>query len=290
MGRHVIILQVKNNTLNLILSAFLVVVVYVVLIPYLIFSISAYKQAEQNKIYYQKFLAQEQAIQQAKADAAEKIYLTGKFDESVDPRFAVVPAQYDIGGYTMYLRKETLAAFEAMAAAAEKDGVEITIASATRNFEYQKNLWNNKWTGASLENGVNLAKTIPDGLERFKEILEYSAVPTTSRHHWGTEIDINDANIEYFNTPVGEKVYEWMEDNAMNFGFCQTYTPKGPDRPTGYNEEKWHWSYLPLSRQFTKDYARLITPADISGFDGDQYVPQMNLIQDYVLDINPACR
>ena len=81
-----------------------------------------------------------------------------------------------------------------------------------------------------------------------------------------------------------------MEDNAMNFGFCQTYTPKGPDRPTGYNEEKWHWSYLPLSRQFTKDYARLITPADISGFDGDQYVPQMNLIQDYVLDINPACR
>ena len=257
------------------------------LIPVITSSLLDLQQRRANELIAEQLLAQEQA----QKDAAEKIYLLGKFDPSQDSDFAPVPDEYDIGGYQMYLRKETLAAFEDMAEKADEDGVELKIASATRNFDYQKKLWDDKWEGVTLVDGQNLAKTMPDGIERFGTILEYSAAPGTSRHHWGTEIDINDANVPYFNTADGEKVYDWMTQNAMNFGFCQTYTLKGEgERENGYSEEKWHWSYLPLSRGFTQDYKRLITDADISGFDGDQYGSYFNLIPNYVLSINPACR
>jgi LAS superfamily LD-carboxypeptidase LdcB len=235
-----------------------------------------FKQKQENEILTEQVLAREQILKTSE----EKIYLLGKFDQSKRADFTAVPAVYDIGGYTMYLRTETLNAFLNMAQAAEKDGVELKIASATRNFDYQKDLWDNKWDALPLS---------MDGLTKFETILEYSAVPGTSRHHFGTEIDINNANPQYFNTEEGKEVYNWMEKNAASYGFCQPYTAKGPDRPTGYNEEKWHWSYTPLSKNFTEEYKNLITPDDIKGFDGDQYVPNINLINNYVLGINPGC-
>lgn len=252
------------------------------------------QQEKEAEINYQKFLVVQRteidAEIKAQQQAKEKIYLMGKFDPSTQENFAAVPAKYSISGYKMYLREETLDAFLKMQNAADKDNIDLKIASATRNFDYQKNLWNNKWTGVVLVGGKNLAKIIPDGMERFKKILEYSAVPGTSRHHWGTDIDINNANPEYFETKQGEKVYDWMIKNAWAFGFCQPYTVKSTARPEGYNEEKWHWSYLPLSKTFTQEYKNLITDADIVGFDGDQYVTGQNLINNHVLSINPNCR
>jgi len=189
----------------------------------------------------------------------------------------------------MFLRKETLDAFLKMAEAADKDMIDLKIASATRNFDYQRGIWNNKWSGVTLVEGNDLSKSIPDGLERFKKILEYSAAPGTSRHHWGTDIDINGAVPEYFATEKGQKVYEWLTKNAPSFGFCETYNLKGSARGTGYNEEKWHWSYLPLSQTFTQEYKNLIKNEDIKGFLGDEHVTSLDLINDYVLAVNPEC-
>jgi len=76
----------------------------------------------------------------------------------------------------------------------------------------------------------------------------------TSRHHWGTDIDLNSFNNKYFESGKGKKIYDWLTSNASSFGFCQPYTPKGDHRPHGYNEEKWHWSYQPVSQDIT-DYA-----------------------------------
>ena len=219
-------------------------------------------------------------IQKEQKDATEKIYLLGQFDPSQRDDFTVVPALYGISGYTMYLRTETLNAFLEMANAASRDGVELKIASATRNFDYQKNIWNTKWNNLPPE---------MYGLDKFKKILEYSAVPGTSRHHWGTEIDINNANPQYFDTEEGKEVYNWLSKNASSYGFCQPYIVKGPDRPTGYNEERWHWSYVPISRGLTQDYKNLITEADIKGFKGDQYISGQDIIYNYVLSINSQC-
>ena len=189
----------------------------------------------------------------------------------------------------MYLRKETYDAYLQMQNAADQDEINIQIASATRNFDSQKDLWNGEWNGLTLVDGKNLLKSIPDEQERFKKVLEYIAVPGTSRHHWGTDIDINGANLKYFETDAGKKEYNWLQKNASAFGFCQTYNLRGSVRPNGYNQEKWHWSYMPLAKTFMEEYKNLIKDEDISGFDGDVYVAGENLIDNYVLSINPDC-
>ena len=247
------------------------------------------EEKRENERIYQRILTEQQALKEAEEKIQQKIYLMGKFDPTQREDFVLIPKKYTTNENKMYLRKETLAAFLKMQEAADKNKIDLKITSATRNFNYQKNIWNNKWTGITLVDGKNLSKSIPDGLERFKKILEYSATPSTSRHHWGTDIDINDANPEYFETEKGKKVYEWLVINAPLFGFCQPYNLKGTDRATGYNEEKWHWSYLPLSKTFTEKYKNLIKNEDIVGFLGDEYVPKLNLINDNVLGINSAC-
>jgi len=219
----------------------------------------------------------------------EKVYLLGYFEPKESKDFISVPLKYVLYKKRIYLKKETYEAFLKMREAALKEKLDLKIVSATRNFIYQKDLWEKKWNGATLVDGKNLAKSIPNELERFQKILEYSATPGTSRHHWGTEIDINIADPKYFDTKAGKKEYAWLSQNAPLFGFCQPYIEKGAARPNGYNEEKWHWSYKPISRQLTLDYKSIIKKEDIKGFLGDSYVPQFNLINDYVMSVNPDC-
>ena len=265
------------------------ILIFFTLFPYFTSSFLDLRQKQENEENYQKLLKEEAALKKAKKEAEDKIYLTGKFDPSQKENFSLLPAEFNIGGYKMYLRKETLSAFLKMREAAENDGIDLKITSAARNFDYQKGLWNNKWTGIKIVDGKNLSESIPDGRERFEKILEYSAVPGTSRHHWGADIDINGAEPVYFNSPKGVKEYEWLAKNAPSFGFCQTYNLKGSARPTGYNEEKWHWSYLPVARELTQEYKNLIKEEDIRGFLGDEYASSFDLINDYVLSINPDC-
>ncbi len=272
----------NENNLKRILS---VLVFILLLIPVITSSVLDLQKKRENELLLEEQLAQKESIKKAET----KIYLMGKFDPSQREDFSPIPAEFNIGGYKMYLRKETLDAFLKMAEAADKDEISLKITSATRNFDYQRNLWNKKWTGATLVDGQDLSKSILDKQTRFSKILEYSAVPGTSRHHWGTDIDINGPTPEYFDSKKGKKEYEWLTQNASIFGFCQTYNPKSAERSSGYNEEKWHWSYMPLARDLTEEYKKLITKEDIKGFDGDAYASSYDLINGYVLSINPDC-
>lgn len=246
---------------------------------------SVYLDHEQEKENIR--IAQERV--KAEKIAEDTVYLTGHFEPANREEFAIVPVEYTYGEKEIYLRKEALQAFIQMSESAKQDGIELFIASATRNFDYQSTLWNRKWTGYTLVEGKDLSKTIPDGITRFKKILEYSAAPSTSRHHWGTDIDINGANPAYFEYGRGAQEYAWLKENAPAFGFCQTYNKKDADRKTGYNEEKWHWSYLPLAQGFTQRYKEIIKNSDMSGFKGDAYVSEQDLMNDYVLGINKDC-
>ncbi|OGI67842.1 hypothetical protein A3A05_01585 [Candidatus Nomurabacteria bacterium RIFCSPLOWO2_01_FULL_41_12] len=259
-----------------------------IIILFLLVASASIVQAPQDK---EKDLRKQILLEtQKKMLIAEKrAYLLGKFEPALHKDFVKIPLKFTVAQNEMYLRVETFRAFIEMRLEAMRDGVALNIASATRNFDYQKNLWNNKWAGVTVVDGQNLSENFRDGLERFKKILEYSAAPGTSRHHWGTEIDINNANPSYFEGKLGEKEYEWLAQNAYRFSFCQTYDLRGSIRPTGYNEEKWHWSYLPLARVFMEEYKNLIKDEDIKGFLGDEYVPFLNLINDYILSINPDC-
>jgi zinc D-Ala-D-Ala carboxypeptidase len=216
-------------------------------------------------------------------------YLMGKFDPTKHPDFVVIPSAYS-SREGMRLRKDAFEAFKRMHAAAKAGGVNLIIISATRPFDYQKGIWEAKWNGSRLVDGKDLSKTLPDPKARALKILEYSSMPGTSRHHWGTDFDLNDLEDAYFQSGTGKKVYEWLSAHAGEYGFCQVYSPKGPDRPYGYEEEKWHWSYLPVAKQLTDFATENLKDEMIAGFLGAEAAKAIGVVEKYVLGINPACR
>ena len=222
---------------------------------------------------------------QLKADLKQ---LMGKFDPATDSNFVEIESQYaDRPG--RFLHKDTYASFLKMYEAAKADGINLKIISATRNFEVQKSIWEAKWNGQRKVDGMDLSQSIPDPKERALKILEYSSMPSTSRHHWGSDIDLNNLKNSYFEKGEGLKVYKWLMANAAEFGFCQTYTPKDEKRPNGYNEEKWHWSYLPIAGPLTKKAQQHLKNEMIKGFDGAEAAPLIDVVNNYVLGINKAC-
>ncbi len=197
-------------------------------------------------------------------------FVTGQFDFRSHEDFTEITSQH---GYDdIYLQQETYKAFKKMFEAAQKDGISLTIISGTRNFAAQKSIWDRKWQNSEADSA--LAKAM--------EILEYSSMPMTSRHHWGTDIDINDLNNSYFESGQGQKEYEWLKANANEFGFYQPYTNKSLNGRMGYNEEKWHWSYMPLAGPYLAYYNRHVTNSDISGFEGSQLADDIDMVGNYV--------
>lgn len=216
------------------------------------------------------------AIKKTQTDIT-KTFVLGKFDYKIDSTFTKVNIEHSTK--EVYLKKETYNAFLKMLDSALADGIELKIISGTRNFNEQKAIWERKWKKyASL-----------NPLERAKKILQYSSMPSTSRHHWGTDIDVNSLNNSYFNSGKGLAEYNWLKANANHFGFYQVYTEKTNSR-TGYNFEKWHWSYLPLASQYLEYYNIYIKAQDISNFEGAEFSEKLHIINDYVNGISEIAK
>ncbi|MEO0625364.1 MAG: M15 family metallopeptidase [Bacteroidota bacterium] len=214
-------------------------------------------------------------------------FVRGQFDPSGHPQFERVEDKYTDGAGGYYLQRDAYAAFRDMHAAADADGIRLTIISATRNFNRQKVIWEAKWNGQRLLEGKYKADEVhPDPLERALAILRFSSMPGTSRHHWGTDLDVNALVNSYFKSGYGLEVYEWLLENASDYGFCQPYTA---GRPYGYEEERWHWSYLPVSVPLTRFARENATDADITGFEGAEVAEEIGVLEKYILGINADC-
>ncbi|WP_224483587.1 M15 family metallopeptidase [Robertkochia aurantiaca] len=155
------------------------------------------------------------------------------------------------------LRKEAYESFIWMKEAAAKEGIEIRVVSGFRDFARQKGIWERKYNrftgeGASPE-------------EAIERIIEYSTIPGTSRHHWGTDIDIIDGGAEYSGDVLVAEKFErggpfhklkkWMDAHAGAYGFVRVYTDE-PGRK-GFKYEPWHYSYAPISIEMLKAYLQL---------------------------------
>lgn len=208
--------------------------------------------------------------------------LIGKIDPARHPDFVSVGKPYtDRAG--MMLRREAFEAFRDLWEAAQAEGITLKIISSTRTFAQQKAIWEGKWT--------RFAAATPDPKARALKILEYSSMPGSSRHHWGTDIDLNDLNNAAFE--AGGRyapVYVWLQKNASRFGFCQPYTPLGEARPHGYHEEKWHWSYQPLSSALLRQYAAQMQDSLLTGFEGAETAGAIGIVRHYVLGVAAPCR
>ncbi|MEO1434114.1 MAG: M15 family metallopeptidase [Bacteroidota bacterium] len=216
-------------------------------------------------------------------------YLMGKFDPSTHEAFTSIDEAF-ASKKGMFLRKDAYEAFKKMALDARQAGINLVIISATRPFNHQKRIWEAKWSGSRKVDGQDLSKTIADPAARAVKILTYSSMPGTSRHHWGTDFDVNSLEPSYFESGTGKKIYEWLAQNAADYGFCQPYSEKGADRQYGYEEEKWHWSYLPIAKNLTDQYILRINDEDLAGFRGSETAVEIDMIEKWVYGINPSCK
>ena len=79
-----------------------------------------------------------------------KNILIGKFKVETHPDFVLVDNKYH-NKSEMYLQKQTLESFIKMRESAEKDGIQLTIVSGTRNFYSQKSIWERKYKSNKTE-------------------------------------------------------------------------------------------------------------------------------------------
>jgi len=148
--------------------------------------------------------------------------------------------------------------FARLRESAREAGFDLRPASAFRDFERQRTLWNAKFLGDRpvLDAAGRLLDTraLPPA-ERVKAILVWSALPGASRHHWGTDLDLIDAAAipaDYRVRLVPEEfaadgpfgpLARWLDEHAARFGFFRPY--RGVR--SGVQAEPWHFSFAPVS-------------------------------------------
>ena len=212
---------------------------------------------------------------------------------TVDLDIIIGKSQSNLVGDSIRLEVNTYKAFKKMEAAAKRDGIYLKIVSAYRGFERQKLIWNNKYEKFTNDFSLEPEKAI-------SEIIRFSTVPGTSRHHWGTDIDIIDGNFpDEENVLVSEKfekdglfykVKNWLDNNSENFGFYLTYT--NDKNRKGFEFEPWHYSYKPVSVKYYRaliktDLKKIIKSLDINGSDyfDESFID--TYIAENIMDINP---
>jgi LAS superfamily LD-carboxypeptidase LdcB len=195
--------------------------------------------------------------------------------------------------YTSKMHRDTKTAFEKMRLAAAEEGIAIEVVSAFRSFQRQKEIFEGKYARFTAQGLSPLAA--------IKKIIEYSTIPGTSRHHWGTDLDLIDANAQPRPESVlqakhfhGKGVYcrlkEWLDRNANQFGFYEVYTDNANRK--GFKYEPWHMSYAPVSKPMLEAYKKLdvqqiLKEEQIKGAEyfSDEFIRSYR--SEHILDINP---
>lgn len=144
--------------------------------------------------------------------------------------------------------------FLALRAAAAADGIDLVPASSFRDFARQLAIWNGKCRGERELRGPDgqlLDAAALDEEALVDAILQWSALPGTSRHHWGTDFDAIDlaalppgyrvqfVTEEYAAGGIFSRLNDWLDAHAATFGFHRPYgSYRGGVRP-----EPWHLSH-----------------------------------------------
>ena len=127
----------------------------------------------------------------------------------------------------MKLVKEAKEAFEEMAKAAKKEGLNIVAMSTYRDYTYQTNLYD-KYV---KQDGKEAADT-------------YSGRPGYSEHQTGLAVDIFNNKESYTNFHT-TKEFIWMQEHSKEYGFILRF-PQDKEEETGYQYESWHYRYVGL--------------------------------------------
>jgi LAS superfamily LD-carboxypeptidase LdcB len=153
---------------------------------------------------------------------------------------------------------EVAEAFLDMRADAATAGFDLLPVSTFRDFDTQLRIWNMKFSGKKplydMQGKVRDASLLSPQ-QIMDCILNWSALPGGSRHHWGTEIDVVDAAAMptgYQPKLLPEEVqpggiffpmHVWLDQNMKHYGFFRPYQRF----VGGMFPEPWHLSYASAS-------------------------------------------
>ncbi len=147
---------------------------------------------------------------------------------------------------------------ERLKARAEKAGFDLAIASGFRSFERQMSICQQKLSGhrpllSTAGERLQVADLTED--EQLSALLRWSALPGTSRHHWGTDLDLFDASAiskeyqlqltpdEYYEGGPFAKFHQWLVADMAESGRDDgLFFPYGQDRGA-VAPEPWHVSF-----------------------------------------------
>lgn len=197
--------------------------------------------------------------------------LMGRISPGADTSFVELPARM-CSRPGMYLRKEVADSLVIMHRAARQDGIDLTVLSATRPFSHQRSIWERKW-GRSQYMGWQ-------GVDKALDILTYSSMPGSSRHHWGTDVDLHSLDPMVFESGEGARTVAWLRKHGPGYGFEEVYTLDSSR--TGYQPEPWHWSFAPLAKPFLDTYLDSVSTADFDQFLGSEHASDVRIIEDFV--------
>jgi LAS superfamily LD-carboxypeptidase LdcB len=162
------------------------------------------------------------------------------------------------------LHAEVVAPFLNLRRAARAGGFDLVPVSSFRDFARQLAIWNAKFSGEkplydAAGRPLEAARLSPP--ERVAAILQWSALPGASRHHWGTDLDLIDRGAiaaayrvqltaaEFAPPGPFARLAQWLEVNAPRFGFFRPFR----GLLSGVQPEPWHFSFAPLAERARRE-------------------------------------
>lgn len=168
----------------------------------------------------------------------------------------------DYDSFSVPVHREVVKPFLVLQSKARQQGFELSIASGYRSFDRQLLIWNEKVSGVrpvidDHGNTIDLKELSP--WQQVQAILRWSALPGTSRHHWGTDLDVfdkaavaEDYQLQLSVDEVADSgpfgpMHLWLDQQILNQQAEGFFRPYNVDRG-GVSPERWHLSYGPLAR------------------------------------------
>lgn len=189
--------------------------------------------------------------------------LTGQTDAHLVASYSRDPAQADIR-----VHRAAAVPLERLRNKARDAGFELAVASSFRDYSRQLQIWRDKVAGVRpvyAADGSLLAADRLSEQDLLWAILRWSALPGTSRHHWGTDLDVYDAAAvpEDYRLQLVPEEYQgdgpftpfrrWLDEliaSGEAEGFFHPYaTDRGAVAP-----EPWHISYRPVADRYQAQF------------------------------------
>lgn len=174
----------------------------------------------------------------------------------VNKKHCMQPLTYEptdlVSAYGATLSAKAIDQFKSLYEAAAAAGQPFSVTSSYRSYDDQVSTYQ-YWVSVSGAAGADT----------------YSARPGYSEHQTGLAFDVaaNGCVLNCFGTT---SQYQWMQQNAANYGFIQRYYA-GYDSITGYTAEEWHYRYVGKDVALAMQQKGTKTLEEFWGMQGGNY-------------------